>query len=403
MPTLHPFAPGSRAYVLLLASLSGLIAFSVDICLPALPVLAEAFGASNQTAQLVLGLFLMGFAAGQFLWGPLADRFGRRSVALLGLGFYVGGAVLCAAAPSIEMLVAGRAVQGFGTAAGGVVGAAIVRDQFDRDQGARIMSQVMLAVGIAPLLAPTIGGIVLAVAHWRLIFVTLVVVGLVAGASVWLRLGESLRRPDPLALSPGRMAANLRRFFTTRSAIGNGLVRAFSFGAMYSYISGSPFVLIGGFGVPNWAYGFFFGSTAALMMVGSAINSRTVAQRGVAANRRLAMNICAVGGVFSLALALFRFEGVPGILATMAPIWLFMIAYGALAPTTMIASLEKLPDMAGAAGALMGALQMLSATTMGWLVARHFDGSAVSMGAAIFVMTTLAFAVERLALDESRR
>lgn len=403
MPTLRPLAPGSRAHVLLLASATGLIAFSVDICLPALPVLAIAFGTSNQTAQLVLGMFLVGFAVGQFIWGPVSDRFGRRNVALSGLGVYVAGGLVCVAAPSIDTLIAGRALQGFGTAAGSVIGAAVVRDLFQREQGTKIMSQVMLAVGIAPLIAPTIGGVLLSVGHWRVIFMVLVVVGLAVVATMWLRLDESLKQPDPRALEPGRMASNVRRFFTTRSAVANSLVRALSFGAMYSYISGSPFVLIGGFGVPNWAYGFFFGSTAALMMVGAAINSRTVMRRGVAANRRLSTTICAIGGVLSLALALLRLEGTAGVLATMGPIWLFMLAYGVLSPTATMASLEKLPDMAGAAGALTGALQMVFAAGVGWLVARFFDGTAVSMGAAIFAMTVLAFAVERLALDERAR
>jgi MFS transporter, DHA1 family, multidrug resistance protein len=304
MPSLRPLAPGSRAHVLLLASATGLIAFSVDICLPALPVLAISFGTSNQTAQLVLGLFLVGFSVGQFIWGPVSDRFGRRSVALSGLCVYVAGGLVCAAAPSIELLIAGRALQGFGTAAGSVIGAAVVRDMFGREQGTKIMSQVMLAVGIAPLIAPTIGGALLSVSHWRAIFIVLVAVGLIVLATMWLRLGESLKEPDLRALEPGRMASNVRRFFTTRSAVANSLVRALSFGAMYSYISGSPFVLIGGFGVPNWAYGLFFGSTAALMMVGAAINSAalrpTVASRPRSAQSaaccRLPLRCCAWRG-----------------------------------------------------------------------------------------------------------
>jgi DHA1 family bicyclomycin/chloramphenicol resistance-like MFS transporter len=253
---------------------------------------------------------------------------------------------------------------------------------------------------LAPLVAPLIGGLLIEFAHWRAIFMLLACAGVVLIVLSYAALNETLRTPDLEALRPRRFISNWRRFFGTRECVANALLQSCTFCAMYAYISGSPFVLINGLGVPSWAYGFFFASTAALMILGNALNSRTVARRGVAANRRLGILIAAVACTLGLGLALLRLTGVPGMIATMAPVWVFICANGVITPNATAGVMEPHPDMAGVSAAILGAMQMSSAMVVGFLVTLLFDGSAVSMAAAMALLTAAALLVDRTALRD---
>lgn len=392
------YVPGTLPHTTLLAAIAGVVALSVDIVLPALPVLVEAFSARPEHAQLALGAFLLGLAAGILAWGPLGDRFGRRPVVVCGLVVFTAGGLATVMAPTIDTLILARFVQGCGAAAGRVLAPAIIRDDFSGPRGAQLLSRMMMILMVGPLVAPLLGGALIALTGWRAIFVTLASYGLVVSVLAWARLGESLKRPDPEALMPRRILANWRRFFGTRECVANALIQTCSFGAMYAYISGSPFVLITGFGVPTWAYGFFFASTALMLIAGNAVNARSVQARGIDANRRLATLVALGAGTLGAVLSLFGIGGGPGVAATMLPVWIFIGANGVIVPNTTAGVMEPHPDMAGVAAAILGVVQMSTAMVVGYLVARLFDGSPRSMAAMMFALTAAAFAIDRLAL-----
>lgn len=395
-----PLTPGSLPHTALLAAIGGTVALSVDIVLPALPLLARSFDETPAHAQLTIGMFLLGLALGITLWGALADRFGRRPILLAGLVVFTLGGVACIFAPTIETLSLARLLQGAGASAGRVLAPAIIRDNFSGIRGAHLFSRMMMMLTLAPLVAPLIGGLLIEFAHWRAIFVLLSCAGVVLIVLAYATLSESLRKPDPEALRPRRFFSNWRRFFGTRECVVNALLQSCTFCAMYAYISGSPFVLINGLGVPSWAYGFFFASTAGLMILGNVLNSRTVARRGVAANRRIGILIAAVACAFGLGLAMLRLTGVPGMIATMAPVWVFICANGVITPNATAGVMEPHPDMAGVSAAILGAMQMSSAMVVGFLVTLLFDGSAVSMAAAMALLTAAALLIDRTALRD---
>ncbi|MBM3521955.1 MAG: multidrug effflux MFS transporter [Alphaproteobacteria bacterium] len=396
------YVPGTLPHTTLLAAIGGVVALSVDIVLPALPVLAQVFATRPENAQLTLGAFLLGLALGILVWGPLSDRFGRRPVVLCGLVVFTIGGAITAVSPSIDAIIAARFIQGAGAAAGRVLAPAIIRDDFSGPRGAHLLSRMMMILTVGPLLAPLIGGALIEVAGWRSIFAFLTAFGATVVIVAWAQLAESLRTPDRDALKPRRMVANWRRFFGTRECVANALIQTCSFGAMYAYISGSPFVLISGFGVPTWAYGFFFASTASLLILGNAINSRTVRARGVGANRRAATLAAAAAGALGLLLATLGLAGWIGVTATMLPIWIFICANGVIVPNTTAGVLEPHPDMAGVAAAILGVIQMSAAMLVGYAVTRYFDGTSISMAAAMSALTLAAFLVDRVVLQPRR-
>ncbi|MBL8701821.1 MAG: multidrug effflux MFS transporter [Alphaproteobacteria bacterium] len=392
------YVPGSLPHTTLLAAIGGVVALSVDIVLPALPVLADAFATRPERAQLTLGAFLLGLAIGILVWGPLGDRFGRRPVVLCGLVVFTIGGAITAVSPSIDAIIFARFIQGAGAAAGRVLAPAIIRDDFSGPRGAHLLSRMMMILTLGPLVAPLIGGALIETAGWRAIFVFLAAFGAVVVILAWAQLGESLRMPDRDALLPRRILANWRRFFGTRECVANAFIQTCSFGAMYAYISGSPFVLIRGFGIPTWAYGFFFASTAGLLILGNAVNSRTVRTRGVAANRRAGTFAAAGAGVLGLGLSALGLTGTLGVAATMLPVWIFICANGVIVPNTTAGVMEPHPDMAGVSAAILGVIQMSAAMIVGYAVTRFFDGTPLSMSFAMCILTLGALTIERTAL-----
>jgi DHA1 family bicyclomycin/chloramphenicol resistance-like MFS transporter len=392
---LRPVAPGSVPFLILLGAIAGSTAFAIDVSLPALPFLVDAFGSTAAEVQATLGLFLVGFALGQLVWGPLSDRIGRRPVVLIGMALFTLAGVGCTFAPTIDLLVLARLVQGAGASVGRIMAPAIVRDHFDRERGAQINSQMMLVIGVAPLIAPMVGALLLEHVSWRAVYGLLAVAGGALVIANILFLGESNQRMNPRATAPGEIARAWARCARHPAARANALVQACGFSAMFAYISGSPFVLIDGLGVDPGNYGYFFGATACMLILGAQINGRTVRRRGVAANRRTAVTLAAIAGAIGLALALLRFDGVWGMAAAVGPVMLFMVGQGGIGPNTTAAALEPLPDIAGVAASLIGATQMLIGAAITFLVGAFYDGSAVSMAGAIAACTMVGFVIER--------
>jgi DHA1 family bicyclomycin/chloramphenicol resistance-like MFS transporter len=380
-------APGSRGFVLLLGGMGMLTALSTDMSVPALPRLAEVFQTGADRAQLTLSLFLLGFAFGQLVYGPVSDRFGRRPILLFGLSLYTLASVGCVFATSIEQLIVFRLLQGLGGCAPRVMSPAIVRDEFHADRGAQILSSVVIVMAIAPLIAPTIGGFLVQVFDWRAIFIVLTVAAIVVLAAVATQFGESAKYRDVSATHISSIVRNYGRFLGNRACLGYTLINCGVFGGMFCYISGSPFVLIDFYGLSTQLYGLFFSLNGLAFMAGSSINRRLLGRRKPQRILRVGLAICMLAGILILLDAIFRLAGPAGIIA---PFILYCFGMALVYANGTARAMEPLPQIAGLASSLIGSSQMLTAALAGYLVNLFYTGTPVAMAAGIAIAAALA-------------
>jgi DHA1 family bicyclomycin/chloramphenicol resistance-like MFS transporter len=384
--------PGSRAFTILLGALSGLTALSVDMSLPALPRLTAVFATTPDRAQLTLSVFLIGFAVGQLFYGPLSDRFGRRPVLLAGLAIYALGGFGCALSASIDQLVAFRLLQGIGGGVGRVMAPAIVRDAFKAQDGAKILSHITQVVALAPLVAPMIGGLLLAVADWRAIFLVLAACGAAILAATAMTFAETSRYRDASATRLDVLLRNYVAFLSERACLGYMLINCCVFAGLFSYISGSSFVFIEVFGVSSQVYGVLFGLTALAFMVGAAVNARLVRRHPPQRLLRVGILVVLAGGMTLFAGALL----VPGIPGVMLPMMVFVFGMGLVMPNATAAAMEPMPHMAGLAASLLGASQMAAGSLAGYLVNRFYDKTPLAMASGIALAALGAFLIHLL-------
>lgn len=368
--------PGSIAFVLLLGALVAVTALSIDISLPAIPSIAAGFDSAPEAAQLTLSAYLIGFALGQLFCGPFADRFGRKPVVVWGIGLFFLAGLGCALSPSLEFLVAMRFVQGVGGSFGPVVGRAIVRDLFDREEGARILSYITLVMTLAPMLAPLIGGAMLLVAGWRTIFLVLALYGVALCLISAFKLRETLDQPDPHAISPARLVRNIGAFTREPRCLANAFVLGVTFAGMFAYVSGSPVVIIEVFGFPSQFYGFFFAASSAALMAASLASGRLGRRFG---SRRLldaGQVAVALGAAITLAAGL---SGLGGIWSIMAGVCVYVFGCGLTMPNATAAALEPFAGMAGVVASLLGFVQMMAGALASLAVSALFDGTPLAM------------------------
>src|SRR6478609_5503537 len=289
-PTLTPLL------LIVLALLSSFTPLSIDMYLPALPVIAVDLHGTAGDIQLTLSSFMIAFGFGQIFYGPAGDRFGRRPVILGGIAIYVVTSIGCAFALEAGHLVGLRFLQGLAACGGVVLARTMVRDLAEKDQAARAMSLMMACTSIAPMLAPLIGGQILWFLGWRAIFWVLAVIGFVALTLAYIRLPETLR---PEYRQPLVLSAILKRFgelLRHRAFMGYAFTSSFMFSALLSFISGSPFVFIERYGVAPREYGLIFGGMIVFMTIGSLLNARFVRVFGADKILRYAVIVPAVAG-----------------------------------------------------------------------------------------------------------
>ncbi|HEX8337342.1 MAG TPA: multidrug effflux MFS transporter [Pyrinomonadaceae bacterium] len=378
---------------MLLAALTGLTALSIDMSLPAMPQLQEAFGAGVSAVQLTLSIFLAGFALGQVFCGPLSDRWGRRPVLLVGLALFTLAGLVCAGSTSLPMLVAARFVQGVGASVGPVVARAIVRDRFDSRRGASVLSQMTQVMIVAPLLAPTLGGYLLVHMGWPAIFVTLGASGLLMSLICWRYLPETARprTVDDVEVKRQGTRAGLRAVLKHRASLRHALTTCFAYAGMFAYVGSSPFVLMDGFGVAEADFGYFFAMTATALLVSATLN-RSLLKRhtpSLLILRRGVFVIFAAGA----SLALAAWFGVGGLAGVLVPMMAYMFGQGLLMPNATAAAMAPHGESAGVISSLVGALQTTGGALAGYLVGAFYDHTTLSLGvtvAAFASMTLLA-------------
>lgn len=390
-PTLTP------VLLAVLALLSAFTPLSIDMYLPALPVIAGDLKASVGDIQLTLSAFMVAFGLGQIFYGPAGDRFGRRPVILSGLAIYILASAGCAFATASGHLIALRLLQGLAACGGVVLARTMVRDLAERDQAARAMSLMMACSSLAPMLAPLIGGQVLWFFGWRAIFWLLAGVGIVALTITWFRLPETLR---PEYRQPLVVMGVLQRFgqlLRSRAFMGYGLTSSFQFAALFSFISGSPFVFIERYGISPRHYGVIFGGMVVFMTAGSLLNARFVRQLGAGRILRYAVIVPAVAGAITLVLGIVEARnGAIGLVPFFVLFAAQIATISLIGPNATAMALQSYPHMAGTASSLMGVMQFGLGAVFGAIVGQTFDGSIAPMTTALGIAGIFCLLSNRL-------
>lgn len=340
--------------MLVLGFLSALGPLTIDMYLPSLPKITDDLHASPASVQLTLTGTLMGLALGQLLIGPLSDALGRRLPLLAGIGVHVLASVLCVVAPNLAILGTLRVLQGLGAAAASVVALAIVRDLYSGLAAAQLLSRLMLVVGVAPVLAPTIGGLVLRWTSWHGVFVVLTVVGVAIMAATALILPETL---PPAARRAGGVVGTLRdygRLFTDRVYVGLILVAGLAFSALFAYVSGSAFVFQDEFGLSEQQFAYVFAGGAIGLIGATQLNVRLLRRWTPQQILGGALPAGIAGGLVLLVLAA---TGVFGLAGVLAPLWFVLAMVGLVLPNAPAIALSRHGETAGTAAALLGAVQ----------------------------------------------
>jgi MFS transporter, DHA1 family, multidrug resistance protein len=376
-----------RRYFQLVVVLGALMAIgplTIDTYLPALPQLSEEMRASDAQAQLTITGLLLGLGLGQLVIGPLSDTVGRRRPLLIGLAAHGLMSVLCALAPSIGLLAVTRTLQGVAGAAVSVVVMAVVRDLFTGIRAAQLLSRLMLVLGVAPILAPSLGSALLTITSWRGIFVVLAVAAIALWVLAWRALPETL---PAVRRRPANVRGSLRSYgqlFRDRTFLVMVAVAGLAFATLFAYIAGGPFILQGRFGLSPQEFGIAFSANAAGMILMTQLNPVLVGRFGPVRVMSVAVLIALSGGVALLVTNLTGFGGLAGFLV---PIAVILSAAGLTVPNAPAIALSRHGEVAGTAAALLGAAQFLVAGSIAPLVGALDDGSGVPM-AAIMVTTT---------------
>ena len=367
-------------FALLLGLVVALDPLSIDTALPAAQVMASDLGTDLSAVQLSLSLFVLGMAAGQIVYGPMSDRFGRRPVLLFALVLYVSASAALAISPGVEMLLAARLVQGLAAAATQVIARAVVRDRLDREDASRVLSYVFLVLGIMPIAAPVAGAWLTEAAGWRSIFLAMLAYGTVALAIHWRWLPETNETPDRGALAPDRLLAAFSK--VARSGVFWAYVGcgAAAFSALFAFLAGAPAAFIVHLGETPEAFGWFFALVMVGNLVGYPVGSRLVMRLGIV---RLLMWGTLGGLASGLAIAALAIAGVASPWAIVAPACAYMFFFALILPPATAGALSPFPGVAGAASSLLGVVQLGCAALAGALVAGFDDGTQMPLAIAI--------------------
>lgn len=366
--------------LLILGAMTAFAPLSVDMYLPAFPELQRAFATDAGRVQQTLATFFVAFALGQVVYGPLADRFGRRPPLYAGLGLFVLASIGCALAQDIGQLATLRFLQALGAGAGVVVARAMVRDLFPPSQAVAVFSRLMLVIGVAPMLAPLLGGYLLLWFGWQSIFLTLALLGLLCLLAVAFRLPESLAPENVQPLSARGVTLGYAALLVDRRFLGPALVGGLSIAGMFVYITASPFVFIQVLGVATETYGWLFGINAFGFIAASQFNARFGRLYGPARVLAVAVTLQVLVG---LLLILGGVLGLGGRWGVFLPIFAYLTCLGFIMPNTAALAMAPFGRNAGSASALLGLLQFGLAAVAAGLAGAFAHDSALPMALLI--------------------
>jgi DHA1 family bicyclomycin/chloramphenicol resistance-like MFS transporter len=397
-----PVMPGElmsgrqRAWlVLVLGSLIAIGPLTIDMYLPALPSITSGLQTTSTAVQLTLTGTLLGLALGQLVIGPISDAVGRRRPLIAGLAVHVVASILCVLAPNVAVLGALRILQGLGVAAAAVVATAVVRDLFSGAAFARLFSRLMLVMGAAPILAPTLGGAVLRWTSWRGVFVALAVFGVLLVIVALFALKETL--PVERRRSGGTFATLTvyGQLLRDRTFVGLVLVAGLSMAALFAYVAGSSFVYQEQYGLSEQQFAVAFGAGAVSLITATQLNVRLLRRYSP---RRILFTALTVGSLAGLVLVGFAATGFGGLPALLAALWVVLGAGGLAIPNAPALAMSRHGEAAGTAAALLGAVQFgvgaLAAPAVGLLGTGATSMAVVVASGMVLALTTL-FVVAR--------
>jgi DHA1 family bicyclomycin/chloramphenicol resistance-like MFS transporter len=379
-----------------LAMMTALGPLSMDLYLASLPDIARLMSATTADAQLTISIYLVGFAVAQILYGPFADRHGRRPVLLFALALFIAASFACAASRSIEMLIAARFVQALGGAGVIVIARAIVRDLYAGARAGRELSLMGAVMALAPIVGPMLGGALHTAFGWQSNFLFVVVAGLVIGAIVWKLLPETLRRPAAEPISIVSIFRGFGSFLVDNRYLAYLGILTFSYAGLFAWISGASFVLQQLYSLNPFEFGMAFGVSCAGYLAGTLIAAKLVMRSGIGATIGLGVAAQAAGGLFMVLTVA---------LAWTSPIWillgtaLYLLGLGCTGPQAMAGALTPFPQRAGAASSLFGFVQQSWSAVVGATVGHLLGTSAWPMAAAIAVMGVASLIVWVLTRD----
>jgi DHA1 family bicyclomycin/chloramphenicol resistance-like MFS transporter len=386
--------------VVLLGALTAMGPLAIDMYLPSLPAMGADLHASAAEAQSTVAAFLAGMALGQPLYGPASDRFGRKPPLVLGCAIYVIGSAGCALATSAPLLIAMRFLQALGACSGAVVARAVVRDRFDHTETARMLSLMMLIMGLAPIFAPLAGGAFLAFGGWRAIFWLMTAFGLVLTVFALPRLAES-RSAETAAQA--RSEHPIRAYLSVLSRkrlVGYALAGALNGACLFTYISSSPALLIGDYHIPPSAFGWVFGLNAVGVIGANQLNRRLLRRR--TPDEVLARASFVAVGVSAL-LLLAAVTGVGGRWSVLGLLFLVLASYGLMQGNTMAGALSLDPLRAGSISALLGSASFGAGALAAWIVGLLRHGAAAPPMALVMFVALSGSAVALWTLALPRR
>jgi DHA1 family bicyclomycin/chloramphenicol resistance-like MFS transporter len=368
--------PGFPEFVALIAMMMALNALAIDIMLPALPAIGNALGVVTENSrQWVITAYLLGFGVAQLIYGPLADRYGRKPVLMAGLSLYVLFSTLAAFAPTFELLIAARVATGLGAAALRVLAVSIVRDRYSGRTMARVMSLSFLVFLGVPILAPAFGQLILTVAPWPWIFGVLAVAGSAFLAWAALRLPETLHPENRMPIRVGRIASAFREAVTHRQAIGYTLAMTCITGSLFGFINSSQQIFFDVFNEPQ-RFTTVFAAIAGTIAVASLLNARLVERLG----SRLISHAALLGFIAMSALhATVALSGHETIWTFAVLQALTMFCFGLIVGNFGAMAMEPMGHIAGTASSAQGFISTTFGASLGFLIGQQFNGSAAPM------------------------
>jgi len=376
--------------ILLAVIVSMTVAFgpmTIDLYLPALPSIAADLATDAERVQRTMSVYIIGFALSQLIYGPLSDRFGRRPILLIGVSLYIAASIACALAQSVDQLIAFRLLQSIGASCGPVLGRAVIRDYFTREEAARIMSWVISVMSLAPILAPVLGGLIATWSDWRMNFWVLALFGGTVMVAVLLFLGESNRFKDPRATDFSAMVKNFGSMLGNRIYLGFLLTNVCMFAGLFSWLLGSSFVLIDRMGLTPMEYGLAFGIASLGFLSGAQTAARLVRRLGIERMCIIGAGCAAVGG-FSILVLLWSGATTP--LGVMAPTIIYFFGMGITVPNIQAGAVSPFPRQAGAASSLLGLFQYASSGAVSLLLGQFGFDPTLLMASVMGIAGVLA-------------
>ena len=385
---------GLPGWLILMGALTAIAPVSIDMYLPAFPAIAQDFRATAGEVERSLAIYLFGMALSQLIYGPLADRFGRKPPLLAGLVLYGLASVGCALAPDIEVLTLCRLFQAMGGAAGMVIPRAVIRDHFDTQQAARALSMLMLVMGVAPILAPLLGGQIIQLTDWRGIFALMIFGTGVLIFAVIRNMQESLPPEKAVRLSFKNIFSTYAGLLKQKHFVAYAISGGMGSAGMFSYIASSPRIFIQYFDVTAQNYGLVFGLNAVCLIFGSQCSARLLKKRPPLAILPLALRLTASAGLAALALTLSGLINLP---LLMACLMTFMFSIGFTGPNSAAMALAGQGQRLGSASAMMGTLQMSCGALAGVTVSLIPWEGPLPLALMLAGCTTLAWSVGKFA------